>query len=46
MNIARGIKSLFLAEFVAAFFLSMRYFFSAKKTLNYPYEKEIGRAHV
>ena len=39
MNISRGIKSLFLAEFVGAFFLSMRYFFSAKKTLNYPYEK-------
>ena len=39
MNIARGIKSLFLAEFVGAFFLTMRYFFAPKKTLNYPYEK-------
>ena len=27
--IGQGIKSLFLAEFVSAFFLSMRYFFSA-----------------
>ena len=35
----RGAKSLFLAEFVSAFFLTMRYFFSPKKTLNYPYEK-------
>ena len=39
MGIGQGIKSLFLAEFVSAFFLSMRYFFSPKKTLNYPYEK-------
>ena len=39
MNIARGVKSLFLAEFVSAFFLTMRYFFAPKKTLNYPYEK-------
>ncbi len=35
----RGIKSLFLAEFVSAFFLGMRYFFSPKKTFNYPFEK-------
>ena len=39
MSIAQGIKSLFLAEFVSAFFLSMRYFFASKKTLNYPFEK-------
>ena len=37
--IGQGIKSLFLAEFVSAFFLSMRYFFSAKKTLDYPFER-------
>jgi NADH-quinone oxidoreductase subunit I len=35
----QGIKSLFLAEFVSAFFLSMRYFFSKKKTLDYPFER-------
>jgi len=35
----QGLKSLFLAEFVSAFFLSMRYFFAPKKTLNYPFEK-------
>ena len=39
MGLAQGIKSLFLAEFVSAFFLSMRYFFATKKTLNYPFEK-------
>src|SRR6478752_6696441 len=33
------ISSLFLKEFVSAFFLSMRYFFAPKKTLNYPFEK-------
>ena len=33
------IKSLFLLEFVSAFFLSMRYFFAAKPTINYPFEK-------
>ena len=33
------INSLFLKEFVSAFFLSMRYFFAPKATLNYPFEK-------
>ena len=37
--VAQVIKSLFLAEFVSAFFLCMRYFFAPKKTLNYPFEK-------
>ena len=39
MSVASGIKSLFLAEFVSAFFLSMRYLFARKGTLNYPFEK-------
>ena len=39
MNLASGVKSLFLTEFVSAFGLAMRYFFRAKKTLNYPFEK-------
>ena len=39
MRIGQGLKSLFLVEFVAAFLLSMRYFFAPKKTLNYPFEK-------
>ena len=38
-RIAQGIKSLFLLEFVAAFFLSMKYFFKPKATVNYPFEK-------
>lgn len=32
-------KALFLKEFVGAIVLSMRYFFKAKATINYPYEK-------
>ena len=41
-SLGQAISSLFLKEFVSAFLLSMRYFFSPKKTLNY----QIGRAHV
>src|SRR5258705_3909735 len=36
---ASALKSSFLMEFVSAFFLSMRYFFKPKATLNYPFEK-------
>src|SRR4029453_15970150 len=39
MALRQGISSLFLREFVSAFFLSMRYFFKPKATLNYPFEK-------
>jgi NADH-quinone oxidoreductase subunit I len=39
MRLDRTARSLFLAEFVSAFFLSMRYFFSKKATINYPFEK-------
>ena len=39
MNFFRFINGLFLWEFVGAFFMSMRYFFSPKKTINYPFEK-------
>jgi NADH-quinone oxidoreductase subunit I len=35
----RAAKALFLTEFVSAFFLSMRYFFKPKATINYPFEK-------
>ncbi|MCP4936547.1 MAG: NADH-quinone oxidoreductase subunit NuoI [bacterium] len=38
-RVAQGIKSLFLLEFVAAFWLSMKYFFKPKMTVNYPFEK-------
>uniref|UniRef100_A0A7C1T4F8 NADH-quinone oxidoreductase subunit I n=1 Tax=Agrobacterium albertimagni TaxID=147266 RepID=A0A7C1T4F8_9HYPH len=39
MAIAQAINSVFLKEFVGAFFLSMRYFFKQKATINYPFEK-------
>ena len=38
-SIAQAVRASFLSEFVAAFFLSMRYFFAPKATINYPYEK-------
>ena len=37
--LTQAINSLFLKEFVGAFFLSMRYFFKQKATINYPFEK-------
>jgi len=38
-RVGQTIKSLFLLEFVSAFFLAMKYFFKAKSTVNYPFEK-------
>lgn len=38
-TVFQAAKSLLLAEFVSAFFLSMRMFFAPKLTLNYPNEK-------
>ncbi len=38
-RVVQGIKSLFLLEFIAAFWLSMKYFFKPKATVNYPFEK-------
>src|SRR5438552_18926922 len=39
MSLDQAARSIFLTEFVSAFFLGMRYFFKPKSTLNYPYEK-------
>jgi len=39
MKLDSAARALFLSEFVGAFFLSMRYFFKPKPTLNYPHEK-------
>ena len=39
MTLDRAARSVFLREFVAAAALAMRYFFRAKSTLNYPFEK-------
>ncbi|HBA41392.1 MAG TPA: NADH-quinone oxidoreductase subunit NuoI [Alphaproteobacteria bacterium] len=35
----RSARSLFLLEFVGAFWLAMKYFFKPKRTVNYPFEK-------
>ncbi len=37
--IAQTVKSLILKEFFAAFWLSIKYMFKPKATINYPYEK-------
>jgi NADH-quinone oxidoreductase subunit I len=39
MRLDRAAKRLFLMEFLTGFVLAMRYFFKAKATLNYPFEK-------
>ena len=39
MRLDQAVRSIFLTEFVSAFFLAMRYFFKPKVTLNYPFEK-------
>src|SRR5258707_5013554 len=39
MRLDHEARALFLTELVSAFFLSMRYFFKPKPTLNYPFEK-------
>ena len=39
MKLDQAARSIFLTEFVSAFFLGMRYFFKPKATLNYPFEK-------
>jgi NADH-quinone oxidoreductase subunit I len=39
MTLDQAARAIFLKEFVQAFFLAMRYFFKAKPTLNYPFEK-------
>jgi len=38
-TIIRTIRSFFLLEFVSAFFLAMRQYFTPKPTVNYPFEK-------
>jgi NADH-quinone oxidoreductase subunit I len=39
MKLDRAARSVFLREFVVATALALRYFFSRKSTLNYPFEK-------
>ena len=39
MKLDQAARALFLTEFISAFGLAMRYFFSPKATINYPFEK-------
>ena len=39
INVNATARSLLLSEFVSAFFLAMRQFFTRKATVNYPFEK-------
>src|SRR5947199_347024 len=39
MRLDQTARSVFLKEFASAFFMSMRYFFKPKPTLNYPFAK-------
>ncbi|MBV8790600.1 MAG: NADH-quinone oxidoreductase subunit I, partial [Pseudolabrys sp.] len=39
MRLDRAAKSIFLLEFMSATWLAMKYFFGAKSTINYPFEK-------
>lgn len=39
MRLDQAAKSLLLMEFVSAFFLSVRYIFKPRPTINYPFEK-------
>jgi len=39
MRLEQAARSLFLTEFISAFFLSMRYLMAPKATVYYPYEK-------
>jgi NADH-quinone oxidoreductase subunit I len=37
MRLDQAARSIFLREFVSAVFLSLRYFFGRKATINYPF---------
>ncbi len=39
MKLNRILKTIFLAEFVSAFFIAIKEIFKRKKTINYPHEK-------
>jgi NADH-quinone oxidoreductase subunit I len=39
MRLTRAARALFLTEFITALALALRYFFSAKSTIDYPFEK-------
>ena len=39
MRASQLVNTLLMREFVSSFFLTMRYFFAPKPTINYPFEK-------
>jgi NADH-quinone oxidoreductase subunit I len=39
MRVSQLVNTLIMREFVASFFLTMKYFFAPKPTINYPFEK-------
>jgi NADH-quinone oxidoreductase subunit I len=39
MRLDQSARAVFLSEFMAALWLSLRYFFAKKATINYPFEK-------
>ena len=39
LRLDQAARSIFLMDFVSAFFLAMRYFFKPKATINYPFER-------
>ena len=39
MKISRIIKTIFMADFVAALIIAVKKIFQSKKTINYPFEK-------
>ena len=41
MRLDQAARSIFLTEFLQAFFLSMRYFLKPKATINYQFEKNL-----
>ena len=45
-SLDRTARSFLLSELLTGFALTLKYMFKPKVTVNYPYEKEIGRAHV
>ena len=38
MKLDQAARSIFLREFVSAFWLAMKYFFAPKATVNYPFD--------
>ena len=44
MTLSRIFKTIFLVEFIKGLLMAIKEMFKKSKTVNYPFEKEIGRA--